>query len=237
VKASFHRQGGRWVARGAQPLPALGGEDCPILLFRESAIEGLEFGGPLRIARVPPALIARQCNAAVALLRRHAPVYLRWVKEVVRSIIPVNANLSGIIAGSDFTKPGVVQISFPIGTVLLAETLVHEASHQHLDVVRRLGPVHDGSDQTLYYSPIRKTGRPIDKILVAYHAFANVLLFYRLCRASGLRDRGYIKRNEEKLLPQLAQLEAPLHRSRALTSLGKAIWEPLADRIHHGVRL
>jgi len=29
---------------------------------------------------------------------------------------------------------------------------------------------------------------PIDRILLAYHAFANVLLFYRDCLASGLDD-------------------------------------------------
>jgi HEXXH motif-containing protein len=236
VEVTFRRRGGRWLTEGAAALPVVGSLDCPIVLFNNPAIDGLEFGGPLRFARVPLARIVKQCDAAVALLRRHAPIYLRWVKKVVRSIVPVDANLSGIIAGSDFTKPGVVQVSFPVGTVLLAETLVHEASHQHLEIVRRLGPVHSGSDQALYYSPIRKAGRPIDKILVAYHAMVNVLLFYRLCRQSGLRDGGYIKRREGKLLSQLEELEAPLRRTRALTPLGRALWEPLAERIHNGTR-
>jgi HEXXH motif-containing protein len=234
IDVTFRRKEGGWTAEGVKALPVAGSPDCPIILFRNPGIEGLEFGGPLRFARVPLRRIVEQCNAAVDILRCHAPIYLRWVREVVRSIIPLDAKLSGIIAGSDFTKPGVVQVSFPLGTVLLAETLVHEASHQHLHIVRRLGPFHDGSDRRLYYSPIRKQGRPIEMILVAYHAMVNVVLFYRLCRASGLRDGGYIKRHEEKLLPQLAQLEAPLRSTRALTPLGIALWEPLAQRLHHG---
>jgi HEXXH motif-containing protein len=217
-------------------LPVVGGPDCPIILFRDSDIDGIEFGGPLRFASVPLTRIVKQCDGAVAILRLYAPVYMRWVRGVVRSIVPLDAKLSGIIAGSAFAKPGVVQVAFPVGTVLLAETLVHEASHHYLHIVRRLGPFHDGSDQTLYYSPIRKQGRPIDMILVAYHAMVNVLFFYRLCRASGLSDGGYIKRHEAKLVPQIAQLEAPLRRTRALTPLGKALWEPLAERLRHGVR-
>jgi HEXXH motif-containing protein len=205
-----------------------------MVLFHNPGIEGLEFGGPLRFARVPEDGIVKPCAAAVAVLRRHAPVYLRWVKEVVRAIIPVDARRSGIIAGSDFTKPGVVQVSFPIETMLLVETLVHEASHQHLEIVRRLGPIHNGSDHTLYYSPVRKQERPVDKILVAYHALGNVLLCFRQCRKSGLRDGGYTRYQESQLVPQLDQLEAPLRRTRGLTPLGKALWEPLAQRIHNG---
>jgi hypothetical protein len=65
---------------------------------------------------------------------------------------------------------------------------------------------------------------------------ANVLLCYRQCCKSGLRDGGYIRRQERELLPQLDQLESPLRHTRGLTALGKALWEPLAERIHNGTQ-
>ena len=110
--------------------------------------------------------------------------------------------------------------------------LVHECSHQYYHLLTRLGPVDDGSDTTLAYSPVKNTGRPISMILLAYHAFANVELFYRHCQAAGLEDEGYCANNQEGLKPQLEQLEQALSATDALTELGQALWEPLAERIH-----
>jgi HEXXH motif-containing protein len=101
-----------------------------------------------------------------------------------------------------------------------------------MSLLNRLGEFDDGSDPALYYSPIRHTGRPIRWILIAYHAFANVLLFYRCCAANGLDKDPYCRLNEKVLVPQLEQLEGALRKSRALTPLGRALWEPLAAKIH-----
>jgi HEXXH motif-containing protein len=228
----FQRRPAGWVANGGTSLPTATRHGCAFTLLSSHALEGLEFGGSLHFSVVPRAEVVRSLRDAVSILAGHAPVYLPWVRRVVKAIIPVHARLSEIRSGSDFEKPGVVQASFPIRTVALAETLVHEASHQHFQIVLRAGPVVDGSDRKLYWSPVRQMDRPIDKILLAYHAFVNVLLLYRLCRRNGLRDGGYIARNEARLLPQLAQLEAPLRSTTGLTASGRALWEPLAERIH-----
>jgi len=232
AEAVFRHRRHSWEAEGAKALPVAIGNGCQIVLLKSEALEGLNFGGRLTFARVPIPIILRSCVNALSLLHRDAAVYLPWVRRVLRSIVPVHAELSEMRSGSDFEKPGVVQVSFPITPVALAETLIHEASHQYFQILCRLGGVHDGSDTTLYYSPVRRIGRPIDKILLAYHAFANVVLFYRMCQDSGVRDSGYCERNEEQLIPQLEQLEAPLRATKALTPLGHALWEPLAERIH-----
>jgi HEXXH motif-containing protein len=78
---------------------------------------------------------------------------------------------------------------------------------------------------------VKQTGRPLDKILLAYHAFANVVLFYRMCRESGLEDNGYLDYNEANIIPQLRQLEEPLAQTKGLTELGRAIWEPVSKRV------
>ena len=113
----------------------------------------------------------------------------------------------------------------------LAEMLVHEATHQYMYILCRLGDIDDGSDPKLYYSPVRRMERPLWAIVLAYHAFANVLLLYRLCRQSGIEDDGYCSRHEALLVPQLRELERVLTQTNALTEIGRGLVEPLSERI------
>ena len=93
----------------------------------------------------------------------------------------------------------------------------------------------DGKDDTLYFSPFRNTGRPIYNILITYHAFANVVLFYRTALAHGLSAdetsalavQERVKELEEKLQP----LEQALQATTSLTPLGLALWEPLRGQL------
>jgi HEXXH motif-containing protein len=74
--------------------------------------------------------------------------------------------------------------------------------------------------------------RPLSRILIAYHASANVLLLYRRLIASGLEDEGYCANGEARLRSILDVLEAPLRDNPALTPLGQALCQPLMERIH-----
>jgi HEXXH motif-containing protein len=229
--AVFERNGHGWRATGPTPLPVGRFYGCRLVLLPEQALDGLSFGAHPTMSRLRPEQILAKCRKALGLLKRHAPAYLPWVQRVLRGIVPVHAMLSELRSGSDFDKPGIIQASFPSRTIAMAETFVHECSHQYFQILCRVGPVEDGTDKTLYYSPVRGTGRPLDKILLAYHAFANVLLFYRMCRESGFNDGGYLDRNEPRLIAQLKQLEAPLRTTKGLTERGDALWRPLARRV------
>lgn len=121
-------------------------------------------------------------------------------------------------------------MSFECDPIAVAEMLVHECAHHYFHLSSRLEPVDDGTDHSLYFSPVKNTGRPIDKILLAYHAFANVLIFYRTCLASDIQDHGYCRRNATELVPQLKQLESALRETTALTETGNSLWLPLAER-------
>jgi HEXXH motif-containing protein len=71
--------------------------------------------------------------------------------------------------------------------------------------------------------------------LIAYHAFGNVLLFYRMARARALpadQDGLDIAKRMKQLEQQLETLEKALQTTTALTPLGRALWEPLYERIH-----
>src|SRR4030095_1007542 len=107
---------------------------------------------------------------------------------------------------SDQDRPGTIGASLPASALSIGETLVHEASHQMANIRKRLGPLDDGSDDRGYFSPVKQTERPVDAILIAYHAFANVVLFYRACLASGVEDVAHCCRNEERHVRELGIL-------------------------------
>ncbi|HYI13417.1 MAG TPA: HEXXH motif-containing putative peptide modification protein [Thermoanaerobaculia bacterium] len=169
---------------------------------------------------------------AMRLLDDCAPAYARWVRRLLRTTIPLETRTGGINSGSSREEPGVIHASIDCAVEGYSEMLVHEVTHQHFYVLARLGAVEDGSDKNLYYSPFKQTGRPIAMILLAYHAFANVVLLGRACRRSAqMMGSDYFERNEAFLLPQIEVLEQALQQTRGLTPIGSALWEPLAEQL------
>jgi HEXXH motif-containing protein len=180
-------------------------------------------------------MLKRTWDAAVGLITEFAGIYLPWISYVLRNLIPLPAKPGMLNSGSDQLCPGVICISNQDHRCNLAEMLVHETTHQYLYILNRLGPLDDGTDQTLYFSPFRNTGRPIFFIVLAYHAFGNVLLFYRTAQAHGLSadEPGlHIDQRLQQLEQQLETLEQALQTTTALTPLGRALWEPLYEEIH-----
>lgn len=229
----FARTTTGWERKDHEPPPAVKIGDMPVTVHTSASLESIGYPTvPLAIS--PIADILCSGRAAADIIERHAPVYLRWVRKVLRHIVPVSGNETQIRSGSDYYRPGVVEASFPVEPVAFAEVLVHECSHQYLNWLSRLGPLVSGSDTTLYFSPVKQQPRSLINILVAYHAFANVLIFYRLCLASGLADGGYSSSHERKLIPQLEELEVPLRTTGGLTPLGDALWRPAAAAVRLG---
>jgi HEXXH motif-containing protein len=228
----LRRTGERWQADRAAQLPHFELEGCEIpFLTRDALAAWAREGLPAPPLEAVPDDRMDLCRDAVELLRGCAPEYLAWTARVLRAVIPLAAPAGLMLSGSGPHHCGALQLSLAVAPVQLAEMLVHESSHQYFYFLTRLGDVDDGSDPNLYYSPFKKMERPIRFILLAYHAFANVLVFYRRCRARGLDDGGYCQRNEEKIAPRLRTLETALRATPALTPLGRALWEPLAERL------
>lgn len=177
------------------------------------------------------------CREALTLIDEAAGEYVPWVASVLREIVPLRARPREFNSGSERFSPGVICVSNQNYRWMLAEMIVHESTHQYMNILTRLGPIDDGSDDQLHYSPFRDKDRPIMFLVVAYHAFANVLLFYRSARENGhvpdrVPESDAFSSREETLALQLQQIEGPLERSTALTSIGAALWEPLRDRVN-----
>jgi HEXXH motif-containing protein len=177
-------------------------------------------------------LVVRTGIAAAELISGFAGIYLPWVGEVIKDLIPLPPRPGILHSASGKLAPGIISVTNQDLRCALAEQLVHEATHQHLYLLTRLGPMDDGSDETLYFSPFRNMGRPVFYILFAYHAFANVLLFYRTARANGMSDGEPGITDQDKLKADLLTLEEALETTKALTPLGRALWEPLREMVH-----
>jgi HEXXH motif-containing protein len=234
VQCQFHRTADGWEGSGSglQELSRFGTRRERIVLLPSEALEGdaLRPLRPSALPEIPPEIIAA-CQQSLVLLHKHAPVYLPWVLRVLRHIVLLKHEVGNMRSGCSRDESGLIHMSFVPHWMYLAESLVHEASHQYLHALCWLGPLDDGSDATLYYSPIKQTGRSLLRIALAYHAFANILLFFRLCRRNGAPDDGYLAKNESMVAAQVKQLEAPLHKNPALTPIGLALCEPLMERL------
>lgn len=175
--------------------------------------------------------VTAACAGALRILREIAPMYLDWVDRVVRLVLPLHGSDMLLRSASVEQIPATIAVSFPARPVAIAEMLVHEASHQYFHIVRRAADVSDPTDQRLYYSPIKGSARPIDPILLAFHAFANVVLFYSECVAAGMDDDGYCTTNIERHLMELEILAAHLDGDNSVTEAGHSLWKPVAQKI------
>jgi hypothetical protein len=214
-------------------LPQLYTRDRCVVFANEASLDGRDEDElPFPIS-VRGAALVSAWSEAYSLIAEASPDYVNWVTKAIGSIIPVQAPNGSMVSGSQGHRPSEVYMTDELEPIKLAEMLVHEASHQHFQIATFLGPVQDGSDDQLYYSPVVERPRPIDKILLAYHAFANVILFLRICQSRGLGDQNFLKSNLRRLSEEVATLQEPLEQSTGLTEIGNSLWRPLAERLHH----
>jgi hypothetical protein len=175
-----------------------------------------------------PDSIGDHLSRAAEMLDAVSQQYLNWVGRSVRYVVPLKPTAGRLRSDSHFSMPGVICVSNEANVVNMVEMLIHEAAHQYMYFLRQLGPLDDGSDNNLYYSPLRGTGRPIDAILAAYHAAGNIVLFSRLVppvKNLQLLERGAF------LASLLKPMQSALYHSKALTQLGNALWRPLYNRL------
>lgn len=178
--------------------------------------------------------MASRATLALLRLRQWSPAYFRWVTRVVRFIAPWRVESGQRPSGSSSSNlaPGLVGVGNHDHAASLAESFVHEASHHYYYCVIRLGAVDDGSDTKLYYNPFFGRYRPLDRILLAYHAFVNVQQFCRAAMAVDDSDLEYFEPREQEVTRGLAVMERALYRNPALTSLGQILWKQLYQCAH-----
>jgi HEXXH motif-containing protein len=224
------RAGGEWI--GALPrLHRFGTLSDKISILPPAALRPEEFTDVFPLMVTADAGMEATCQQALDLIAHIAPEYERWVIRLMRHIVLLKNEPSIIRSGSTVRHPGLSHLSYTDNRVSIAEMLIHEVSHQHFRLLQRVGPLVYGDDGQLYYSPVKRTGRSLERILLAYHAFGNMLLFYRACLQDRKLDRNHCARNVDEIEEQLGVLDEPLKNNQSLTDLGRSIYSPLARRL------
>jgi HEXXH motif-containing protein len=181
---------------------------------------------PFALSPLPIDDIVAPLRDAWRLIELASPETSRWCGRVATDIIALAGNAGTSRSGSNRDAPGQLALSVPASPLTLAELFVHECSHQYFHLVEELGPVDDGSDRRLYWSPLTRSERPLDRILIAHHAVANIIRFYRAVAARGLDVDGHAETELDRQTDCLHALEAALENTRALTDRGRALYSP-----------
>lgn len=176
----------------------------------------------------------RNFAEALALFRKHFPSWVPWLDRVVRVITIVERPAEGIASGAVEGYYGSIWISDSDNLLHIIESLLHECSHQYFFLLSRLDALAN-DDGRLFYSPFVKRGRPAYRILLGYHAFTNVEMFYRECLRLGIQPAqselalAYVRRD-------LSFAEQTLSDEVDLTPTGRALFDSLLlHRSRHGI--
>lgn len=158
----------------------------------------------------------------------HAPQYTGWIERVQAQLVLLRSEEGRIQSGNFAGYFGYTYATDLDDPLKMGEMLIHESCHQYFNVLARLGDLVE-DDGRLFYSPVVRTERPADRILLAYHAFANVELFYRICADAGI-NIDQCTRALTCTVPDVNALERILTSEVQLTSLGTSIFQPLRER-------
>jgi HEXXH motif-containing protein len=202
---------------------------------------------PLDVRSSSQALISR-LRRAIDVIAEAWPEGLDLLSLFTTRVIPLRAR--GIVSFSYRHRPGLSFINlFERDQLDLIDDLIHENSHHHLNLLLRKYVFYRGDhNQELFYSPWRRSLRPIRGILHATFTFTmGALLFERLVswgqsdpkqwRAAGLTLRDLL-RAQFRCLEEIASVRysiqdleyaaAPLGW---LTCSGKELVGQLSNRI------
>jgi hypothetical protein len=218
---------GRATSVGADPrwftLPGM--RDKFVLPTREVILDkaDVEIGWPAPVDHGVPEGVIEQAQESMAEAARWiaeiSPEHLAWVDRVVCGFaiteMPDDSNLS---SGSYRSRPGVVHISFPLAPVMVAETLIHEASHQYFLLLNGVVPMVRPGTTAEVFSPIKGCDRPVDRCTLAHHACFNIWDFMR--RGVGSRYGDEARQSMELMAGFTDVLGRNIQTSDCLTDAG-----------------
>lgn len=163
---------------------------------------------------------------ALTLLDNVAPHYAEWIRHALNFIILLLQIENRSCSGSWADASGMIYMTEPVSALEAAEILVHESSHQYFHMLERTSEVCKPGPREMFYSPLVKKHRPLDRILIAYHAFANVLIMYMAAVEQGHGDQHTVNRFHA-FCEDVAPLEVYEDRSAGLSDLGLTLFLPL----------
>ena len=150
--------------------------------------------------------------------------YLSWIRPLLRGVAATPLTYDDMRQSGSYTlHPGVFNCGFPGAPESVAEVLVHEVSHQNYLLLNAVFPLADDQGGETYYSSLKGSERPVSRVLLAYHAAANMALFWSdLALARPLDD--YYRREQEQMYDHVRSLANVIAEATGLTQAGQALF-------------
>jgi hypothetical protein len=149
--------------------------------------------------------VAERIQRARTVIEQAWPEGHRLLARLSNRIVPLRAK--GVVSFSYRHRPGLSFINvFDRDDLDLVDDLIHENSHHHLNLLLRKAVLYRGDhNQEIFYSPWRRSLRPLRGILHATFTFTmGAILFERLsawkARGEGREARGGTTLTEKQIL-------------------------------------
>lgn len=155
-------------------------------------------------------------QASFNTLAEISPSYYLWVILNLREILPLKRlKPNGTVSETSMLLPGHISITNNASVVETINMLVHETSHLYFHLLHLSVPLVD-SHAPMYYSILKDTKRPLQNILLGYHAFVNVYVVLCLLNSAGDKELSHKELNDhlEHVFNYLMQLEAALNKNK-----------------------
>ncbi|MEC9071819.1 MAG: HEXXH motif-containing putative peptide modification protein, partial [Myxococcota bacterium] len=168
---------------------------------------------------------------AITLLEETAPDLLAECAALSPVLVPLATEEDVSQSAGLSSARGCIWMSFPPRPLVVAETLIHEASHLLFFLVEDACPMVRGEDPPRLTVPWRTDLRPLRAVLMGLHAWVRVLRWLR--RLEGTTWAQAAHQRMEILEPAvMAATEIADEASEGLTEAGSALVSALgtADR-------
>ena len=196
--------------------------------------------------------MATRMQGALAVIESAWPEGNRLLALFTSRIAPLKA--SGVVSFSFRHRPGLSVINcFDRDRLDLIDDLIHENSHHHLNLLLRKNVLYkNDQNQEIFYSPWRRTLRPLRGILHATFTFTmGAVLFGRLSawaettagrrkwKETGLTPRDLLRarfrclEEIDSVRYSLLDLEYAGRQLKWLTSAGNRLVDQLAETMDH----
>jgi len=163
----------------------------------------------------------RRFEQALALIDAGWPAAGRWVRRRTVKVVPLIE--PGTVSYSLRARPGVSFICTARKTILqLADDLVHENAHHELHWREALGELERSDGSPAYYSPWRRSMRPLRGIVHACFTFLRRAELFERLLASAERRGGRGTRAADLLLLRRGLLEERSALEFSLMDLNRA---------------
>jgi hypothetical protein len=215
-----------WSNDETEVIPHINTGDSSILLITDAVLKQFDLPQPdFPVLKEIGKAQLDSVNECLNLLRQRFPACSVWIERVLRYLCLVQSPLNAMHSGSFEGYFGFVFMTDRPDPVKSAEMMIHECSHQYISILTRFTAL-TADDGRLYYSPFVRKDRPADRILLAYHAFANVESFYKDCIRAGIRV-SHSKGQIEQLRPDLDFVERALVSDINFTAYGRRVMDSL----------